>query len=146
MEILRVLDVVKVSAEGLEAIGVVCKLRSASCVDNVPCVHYRVGYLFPVVPTVVVVAIWLRSRGLVCRRLATPGSMNACNFLILLVSLILLLQLLLRMMASRSTTCLRYDCCGGPRPSDMKRGQRILSLELFNSVLGNPSPGFEAPA
>ena len=42
-----------------EAIGVVCKLRSASCVDDVPCIHYRVGYLFPVVPVVVVVVFYL---------------------------------------------------------------------------------------
>ena len=67
---------------------------------------------------------------------ATPWSMNACNFLILLVSLVLLLQLLLTMMTSRSTTCLRYDCCGGPRPGAMERGQRILSLELLNNILG----------
>ena len=57
LEILRVLDVVKDSAECLEAIEIICKLRSASCVDDVLCVHYRVGYLFPVVPAVVVVAI-----------------------------------------------------------------------------------------
>ena len=135
LDVLWVLDVVEDSAEGLEAIGVVCKLRSVSCVDDVPCVNYIVGYLFPVV-LAVVVAIWLRPMGLVCRWLVTPGSMDACYFLILLVSLILLLQLLLTMMASRSTTCLRYDCCGGPRPGAMERGQRVLSLELFNSILG----------
>ena len=39
-------------------------------------------------------------------------------------------------MASRSTACLRYDCCGGPRPSAVKRGQWVLSLELFNSIFG----------
>ena len=99
LEILRVLDIVKNSAEGLEAIGIVYKLRSASCIDNVSCVHYGIGYFLPVVPTVVVVAIWLRPRSLVCQWLATPGSMVTCNFLILLVSLILLLQLLLAMMA-----------------------------------------------
>ena len=136
LEILRVLNVVEDSAEGFEAIGVVCKLLSASCVDDVPCIHYRVGYLFPVVPAVVVVAIWLRPRGFVCRWLATPGSMDACDFLILLVFLILLLQLLLTMMASRSTTCLRYDCCGGPRPGAMKQRQLVLSLELFNNIFG----------
>ena len=54
LEVLRVLDVIEDSAEGLEAIGVVCKLRSASCVDDVPCVQYRIGYFFPVVGTVVV--------------------------------------------------------------------------------------------
>ena len=65
-----------------------------------------------------------------------PWAMDACDFLILLISLILLLQLLLTMMASRSAACLRYDCCGGPRPSAMKRGQWVLSLELFNSIFG----------
>ena len=39
--------------------------------------------------------------------------MVACDFLILLVSLILLLQLLLSVMASGGTACLRYDYCGG---------------------------------
>src|SRR6185312_3247176 len=40
------------------------------------------------------------------------------------------------MMASRSAACLGYGYCGGPRLSAMKRGQWILSLKLFNSVLG----------
>ena len=31
-------------------------------------------------------------------------------------------------------TCLRYDCCSGPRPGAMKRRQRVLSLELFNHI------------
>ena len=66
LEILRVLDVVKNSAEGLEAIGIVYKLIFASCVDDVPCVHYGIGYFLPVVPAVVVVATWLRPRSLVC--------------------------------------------------------------------------------
>ena len=116
LEILWALDVVEDSAEGLEAIGVVCKLRSASCVDDVPCIHYRVGYLFPVVPVVVVVVvvIWLRPRGLVCRLLATLGAMAARGFLIVLISLNLLLRLLLSMVTSRSTACLRYDCCCSP--------------------------------
>ena len=61
LEILRVLDVVEDSAEGLEAIGVVRKLRSASCVDYISCIHYGIVYLLPVVPAIVV-AIWLRSR------------------------------------------------------------------------------------
>ena len=52
-EILRVLDVVEDSAEGLEVIGVVCKLRSASCVDDVLCVHYGIGYFLPIVATIV---------------------------------------------------------------------------------------------
>ena len=60
-EVLRVLDVVEDSAEGLETIGIICKLRPASCVDDVPCVHYGIGYLL-VVPAVFVVAIWLRPR------------------------------------------------------------------------------------
>ena len=58
LEILRVLDVVEDSAEGLEAIGVVCKLRSASCVDDVPCVHHGIDNFFPVVSAVIVVATW----------------------------------------------------------------------------------------
>ena len=90
LEILRVLYVVEDSAEGLEAIGVVCKLRSVSCVDDVPCVHYGISNFFPVVPAVVVAA-WLRPRSLVCRWLATPGAMKACDFLVLLVPLILLI-------------------------------------------------------
>ena len=39
LEILRVLDVVEGSAEGLEAIGVVRKLLSTSCVDDVSRIH-----------------------------------------------------------------------------------------------------------
>ena len=73
LEILRVLSVVRNSAEGLEAIGIICKLRSVSCVDDVLCVYYGIGYLFPVVPVVIVVAIWLRPRGLVCRWLPPLG-------------------------------------------------------------------------
>ena len=57
LEILWVLDVVEDSAEGLKAIGVIRNLRSASCVDDVPCVHYGISYFLPVVPAVVVVAI-----------------------------------------------------------------------------------------
>ena len=83
-EVLRVLDVVEDSAEGLEAIGVVCKLRSASCVDDDPCVHYGIGYFFLVV-AVVVIATWLRPRSLVCWWLTTPRAMDARDFLILLV-------------------------------------------------------------
>ena len=48
LEILRVIDVVKDSTEGLEAIGIVCKLRSASCIDNVPCIYYGISYFLPV--------------------------------------------------------------------------------------------------
>ena len=65
LEILWVLDVVESPAQGLEAIGVVCKVFSASCVDDVPCVHDGIGYFFPVVPAVAVVVVWLRPRGLV---------------------------------------------------------------------------------
>ena len=39
--------------------------------------------------------------------------MDAYAFLILLVSLNLLVQLLLAVMASGGTACLRYDYCGG---------------------------------
>ena len=65
LEILWVLDVVEDSAEGEEAIGVLCQMRSASCVDDVSCVHDGIGYLFPVAPAIIVVAVWLRPRGLV---------------------------------------------------------------------------------
>ena len=88
LEILRVLGIVEDSAEGSEVIRIVRKLRSASCIDDVPCIHYGIGNFFPVVPAVVV-ATWLRPRSLVCRRLATPWAMDACNFLILLISLVL---------------------------------------------------------
>ena len=109
LEILWALDVVEDSAEGLEAIGVVCKLCSASCVDDIPCVYDRIGYLFPIVPTVVV-AVRLRPKGLDYWWLATPGAIAACNFLIFLVSLVLLLLLLLTLVASGDTACLRYCC------------------------------------
>ena len=66
LEILRVLNVVESLAQGLEAFRVVRRLRSASCVDDVSCVHNGIAYLFPVVPTVVVVAVWLRARSLIC--------------------------------------------------------------------------------
>ena len=84
-EILRVLDVVKSLAQGLEAVEVVRKLRSASCVDDVPCVYNGIGYLFSVVHTVVVVAVWLRARSLICLWLATSGAMTTRSFLNLLV-------------------------------------------------------------
>ena len=113
LEILWILNVVEDSAEGGEAIGVVRKLCSASCVDDIPCVYDGIGYLFPVVPTVVV-AVWLRPRGLVYWWLAVPGAMAARGFLILLISLVLLLLLLLTLVASGGTACLRYDCCGSP--------------------------------
>ena len=61
LEILWVFNVVEDSAEGGEVIGVVRKLCSASCVDDILCIHDGVGYLFPVVPTVVD-AVWLRPR------------------------------------------------------------------------------------
>ena len=114
LEILWVLDVVENTAEGGEMIGVVCKLGSASCVDDVPCVHDGIGYFFPTVPAVAVVVVWLRPRGLVYWRLATPGAMAARDFLILLISSVLLLLLLLMLVASGGTACLRYDCCGSP--------------------------------
>ena len=113
LEILWVLDVVEDSAKGGEAIGVVRKLWSTSCVDDILCIHDGVGYLFPIMPTVVV-AVWLRPRSLVCLRLVTPGAMTARSFLILLISLVLLLLLLLMLVASGGTACLRYDCCGSP--------------------------------
>ena len=114
LEILWVLDIFESPAQGLEAVGVVCKLSSASCVDDVPCVHDGIGYLFPVVPAVIVVAVWLRPRGLVYLWLATPGAMTARSFLIFLIPLLLLFQLLLTIAASGSTARLRYDCCSGP--------------------------------
>ena len=114
LENLRVLDVVESLAQGLEAVGVVRKLYSASCVDDVPCVHNGIGYLFPIIPTVVVVAIWLRVRSLICLWLATSRAMTTHSFLILLVSLVLLLLLLLTLVASGGTACLRYYCCSSP--------------------------------
>ena len=101
------------TAEGGEAIGVVCKLCSASCVDDIPCIHDRIGYLFPVVPTVVVV-VRLRPGGLDYWWLATPGAVAARNFLIFLISLVLVLLLLLTLVASGGTACLRYCCCSSP--------------------------------
>ena len=80
LEILWVLDVVESPAQGLEAVGIVRKLCSTYCVDDVPCIHDGIGYLFPVVPTVVV-AVWLGPRGLVYWWLATPGAMVARDFL-----------------------------------------------------------------
>ena len=74
LEIPRVLDIVENSAQGLEAIGVVHEMRSASCVDDVPCVHDGIGYLFPVAPAVIVVAVWLRPRDLVCQRWLVAAS------------------------------------------------------------------------
>ena len=114
LEILWVLDVVEDTAEGGETIGVVCKLCSPSCVDDVPCVHDGIGYLFPVVPTVVVVAVWLRARSLICLWLATSRAMTTRSFLILLVSSVLLFLLLLMLVASKGTACLRYYCCSSP--------------------------------
>ena len=113
LEILWVLDVVEDSAKGGEAIGVVRKLCSTSCVDDILCIHDGVSYLFPVMPTVVV-AVWLRPRSFVCLRLATPGAMTARSFLILLISLVLLLLLLLMLVASGGMACLMYDCCRSP--------------------------------
>ena len=114
LEILQVFDVVESLAQSLEAVGVVRKLRSASCIDDVLCVHNRIGYLFPVVPMVVVVAVWLRPRSLVCLWLATPGAMTARSFLLFLIPLVLLLLLLLMIVASGSMARMRYDCCSGP--------------------------------
>ena len=110
LEILWVLNVVEDSAEGGEAIGVIRKLCSASCVDDIPCVHDRIGYLFPVVPTVVV-AMRLRPSGLDYWWLATLGAVAARNFLIFLISLVLVLLLLLTLVVSEVTVCLRYCYC-----------------------------------
>ena len=85
LEVLRVLDVVESPAQGLEAIRIIRKLCSASCVDDIPCIYDGIGYLFPVVPAI---AVWLRPRGLVYWWLATPGAMGDRDFLILLISLV----------------------------------------------------------
>jgi hypothetical protein len=114
LEILWVLDVVEDSAKGGEAIGVVHKLCSTSCVDDIPCVHDGIGYLFPVVPVDIVIVVWLRLRDLVYWWLAAPGAMAARGFLILLISLVLLLLLLLMLVASGGTACLMYDYCRSP--------------------------------
>ena len=77
LEILWVLDDVEDTAEGRETIGVVSKLCSASCVDDVPCIHNGIGYLFPIVPTVVVVAVaW--------REISTFGRTNPAHFFALI--------------------------------------------------------------
>ena len=78
-------------------IGAVCKMRLASCIDDVPCIHPGVSYFFMVVAAAVV-AVLLRPWSLVCYGLSTSGTMTACDFLLLLVSLVLLLKL--TMMAS----------------------------------------------
>ena len=89
-EVLWVLDVVEGAAYGWEAIEVFCKMCLVSCVDDVQCVHPRIGYFFKVADAVIV-AIWLRPWSLDCRWLSTPGAMTARDFLLLLVSLVLLL-------------------------------------------------------
>ena len=110
LEVLRVLDVVESPAQGLEAVRIVCKLCSSSCVDDILCIDDGIGYLFPVVPTVVV-AMRLRPSGLDYWWLATPAAVAARNFLI---SLVLLLMLLLALVASGGTACLRHDRCSSP--------------------------------
>ena len=87
-EILWVLDVVEDATEGREAIGNVRKVGTASCIDDVLCIHPGVGYFFKVA-TAVVVAVWLRPWSLDCWWLSTPRAMTARNFLLLLVSLVL---------------------------------------------------------
>ena len=67
-EILWVLDVVEDAAEGWEAFGIVCEMRSASCIDDIPSIHYGIGYFFSVV-----VVVRLRPRGLVCYWLTPLG-------------------------------------------------------------------------
>jgi hypothetical protein len=89
-EVLWVLDVVEDTAEGWKAIGVVCKMRSVSCIDDVPCIHPGIGYFFEVADAIVV-AVRLRSWSLDCWWLSTPRAMTTCDFLLLLVSLVLLL-------------------------------------------------------
>jgi len=88
-------------------------LREVASIDDIPRIHYGIGYFFSVV-----VAVRLRPRVLVCWWLATPGAMIACDFLNLLVSLVLLLQL--TMMASLGMACLRYYCCSRLRSGAMK--------------------------
>ena len=117
-EILWVEDVVEDATEGRKAIGSVRKVRSASCVNDVSCIQPGVAYFFEVMTAVVTVR--LRPWGLDCWWLSTPGTMTACDFLVFLVSLVLLF--LLMKMASRDTTCLRYNYCSGPRSGAMKRG------------------------
>jgi hypothetical protein len=71
-KILRVLDIVEDAVEGWEAIGVVCKMCLASCVDDIPCIYPGVGYFFMVAAMVVVVVGLLRPWSLVCCRLSPP--------------------------------------------------------------------------
>ena len=65
-EILWVLDIVKDAVEGWEAIGVVYKMRLASCIDDMPCIHPGIGYFFKVAVAVVVVVVRLRPWSLDC--------------------------------------------------------------------------------
>ena len=104
LEVFWVHDVVESAAKGWKSVGIICKMRLASCIDDILCIHPRVGYFFMVVPAAVV-AVLLRPCSLVCCGLSTPRTLAASDFLLLLVSLILLL-LLLAVMASRSAACL----------------------------------------
>ena len=86
-------------------IGSVRKVRSASCVNNVPCIHPGVGYFFTI-EAATFVAVQLRPWSMVCYGLSTPRMLAACDFLLLLVSLVLLL--LLMVMATMRAACLWF--------------------------------------
>ena len=105
LEVFWVHDVVESAAKGWKSVGIICKMRLASCVDDLPRVHPGIGYFFMVV-SAAVVAVLLVPWSLISCGLSTPRTLVAGNFLLLLDSLVLLL---LTVMASRSATCLW--CC-----------------------------------
>ena len=104
-EVLWVLDVVEGAAQGWETIGIVYKMRLASCIDDLLHVHPEIDYFFMVVAAAIV-AVLLRPWSLVCCGLSTPRTVPASNFLLLLVSSVLLL--LLTVMASQRAACLWF--------------------------------------
>ena len=101
-EVLWVLDVIENATEGWKPIEVIYKMRLASCINDFPCVRPIIGDFFMVV-AVVVVAVLLKPWSLVSCGLSTPRTLAASDFLLLLVSSVLLL---LTMIASRSASCL----------------------------------------
>ena len=107
-EILWVVDVVEDAAEGWNPVRVICKMRLASCIDDLSSINPGVSYFFTVA-AMVVAAVLLGPWSLVCCRLSTP-TVAASDFLILLVSLVLLLTV----MASRGAARLRCYYRGSP--------------------------------
>ena len=90
LEVFWVHDVVESAAKGWKPVGIICKMRLASCVDDLPRVHPGIGYFFMVV-SAAVVAVLLVPWSLISCGLSTPRMLAASNFLVLLDSLVLLL-------------------------------------------------------